>query len=61
MDLSEVHPPPPDPAMDLGVEALVTDPNQLLWVGLQPNSINAQYISQGGPFALIDIQGADLT
>ena len=61
MDHPEVHPPPPDPAMDLGVEALVTDPNQLLWVGLQPNSINAQFISQGGPFALMDLQGADLT
>ena len=47
--------------MDLGSEALVVDPNQLLWVGLQPTSINAQYISQGGPFALMDLKGADLT
>ena len=61
MDQPEDHPPQPDPAMDLGVEALVTDPNQLLWVGLQPNSINAQFISQGGPFALMDLQGANLT
>ena len=43
------------------MEALVEDPNQLLWVGLQPNSINAKYISQGGPFARMDLQGADLT
>ena len=61
MDQPEVHPPQPDPAMDLGVEALVTDPNQLLWVGLQPNSINAQFISQGGPFALMDLEGDNLT
>ena len=62
MDLSELHPPPPEPAaMDLELEALVVDPNQLLWVSLQPTSINAQYISQGGPFALMDLKGADLT
>ena len=47
--------------MELDVEALVTDPNQMLWVGLQPNNINAQCLRQEGPFALMDLQGADLT
>ena len=47
--------------MDQDVGTLVVEPPALLWVGLQPTSTNVQYISQGGPFALVDLQGADLT
>ena len=62
MGLSELHLPPPEPAaMEQDVDALVVDLNPLLWVGLQPTSTNVQYVSQGGPFALVDLQGADLT